>query len=319
VTAAAILAAVTDDAAEASEAAWAAYERHLRSEDLSDRTIGGYRESVMGLAAHAGIALDLVAGAHIETYLTAERERVKKADTKGTRDGRATAAAHYRNLHAFYQWMEDRELIDGRSPMHGMKRPGPSGKVIRVPAVDDLQKLLDSMKGKTFDDRRDTAIIRLACELGGLRRGELAGIRLADLDIKRGRVLVRGKGGKERYVPFGAKTTEALMRYLRARRTHPLAASEMLWLGWRGKPLTGDGIMQMVRRRAGRAKIGHLHPHMFRHYAAAQAKRNKVPTAAARALFGWATSEMYDGVYGRFADAEDAEIMARQLAVGDAL
>jgi site-specific recombinase XerD len=318
VTAAAHLAAVTDDAAEASEAAWAAYERHLRSEDCADRTITGYQSSVLALAAHCGAALDLVATGHIEAFLTAERDRVK-AGSQGRRDGRATAAAHYRNLHAFYTWMEDRELIDGRSPMHGMKRPAPSGKVVRVPAAGDLQALLESMKGRSFDDRRDTAIIRLACELGGLRRGELAGIRLADLDIKRGRVLVRGKGGKERYVPFGAKTTEALMRYLRARRTHPLAASEMLWLGWRGKPLTGDGIMQMVRRRAGRAKIGHLHPHMFRHFAAAQAKRNKVPTAAARALFGWATSEMYDGVYGRFADAEDAEIMARQLAIGDTL
>lgn len=314
----AALALVADHASEASAALWATYRRSLQSAGRAAKTITGYQDSVLGLAAHAGIPLDEIETGHIEAFLAHERRRVAAASPGGRRDGGATAAAHFRAIRAFYTWAENRELVD-RSPARGIAAPSVTARLVPVPETDHIKILLDSMNGKSFDDRRDTAIIRLACELGGPRRAELAGIDVADVDLKRCGVLVHGKGGKDRWVPFGARTGEALLRYLSARKKHPLAASPKLWLGARGKPLTGDGIMQMTERRAQRAGIPHLHPHMFRHYAAAQAKRNRVPTAAAKALFGWSTSAMYDGVYGRWADAEDAAQLAHDLSLGDQL
>lgn len=313
----AALALAADDAGEASAALWAAYKRSLESANRSELTISGYHGSVMGLAAHAGVPLDEITRGQAEAFLAAERRRVKRQGHP-TRDGSSTAAAHFRALRAFYAWCVNCDLID-TSPIRGMEQPTITTRLVPVPPADQIKTLLASMAGRSFDDRRDTAIIRLACELGGPRRAELAGIRVKDIDLKRGGVLLHGKGGKDRWLPFGARTGEALLRYLTARKRHPLAASPMLWLGARGKPLTGDGIMQMVQRRAGRAGTGHIHPHMFRHYAAAAAKRNRVPTAQAKALFGWSTSHMYDNVYGAAADAEEAEQLARELALGDQL
>jgi site-specific recombinase XerD len=315
----AALALVPQDAGEASAVLLAAFRRHLEAAGRRPRTIASYEAYALALAAHAETPLDEITNSQVEAFLAAERARVK---ARG-RDGGATAAAAFRSLRALFTWAESRELVD-RSPMRGVDEPAVDQKVIRVPATADLKTLLASMAGKSFADRRDTAIVRLMCELGGPRRAEVAGIRVQDLDLRRGIVLLHGKGGTERLLPFGATTSEALMRYLAVRKRQPRAASPMLWLGdhrgkGRGGPLTGDGIMQLLARRSEAAGVGHLHPHMLRHFAAAQAKRNRVPTAQAKALFGWKTSQMYEGVYARFSDAETACDMARQLALGDQL
>lgn len=323
------LALVDGEASEDALALWSAYERRLVTERKSQRTIDGYRHYVLALAAHAGVALEDVTQAHVTGFLAAQAAGAQRA--RGPQAGGALVVAAYKALAAFYNWADRTELLAGRSPLHGIACPKADRKVVPVPATESIQAVLAVMdtrpyRGadpvkirKHFEDRRDTAIIRLMCELGGLRRAEVAGIRREHLDLPRARVLVMGKGGKQRWVPFGARTGEALMRYLTVRKNHKLADSPMLWLGARGKPLTGDGIRQMIDRRTEQAGVGHMHPHMFRHYAAAQAKRNRVPGGIARALFGWDTSEMYDGVYARFADAEEAEQMAQQLAVGDQL
>lgn len=312
----AALALVADDADEASTALLATYRRRLEALGRSPRTIAAYGDCIARLAAHAGVALDEITGDQVAGFLAAERARIKNAGG----DGGPSACAAYNYLSAFYNWADQADLLGGgRSPLYAIPRPASMAKVVPVPHDDQLRTLLASITGKTFADRRDTAIIRLACELGGPRRAELAALRVADIDLTHGRVLLHGKGAKQRWIPISAKTAEALMRYLAARKRHPRADSPMLWLGTRGGPLGGHGILLMVKRRGDAAGIGHIHPHMFRHYAAAQAKRNKVPTAAAKALFGWDTALMYDTVYGRWSDAAEAEQLARQLAIGDQL
>lgn len=319
----AALALVLPDAGEASAALLAAFRRRLDATGRRPRTIAFYEKYLTGLAAHAGVPLDEITTAQAEAFLAAERRRAAAAPRSSTGGG-ATAAAAYRSLRAFYTWATGAGLVEC-SPLHGVPVPKTEQHVVPVPETEDLRTLLASIaKDRSFAGRRDEAIIRLMCELGGPRRAETAGIALAELDVRRALVLLHGKGGKDRVIPFSAATGEALMRYLAARKRHPGHGSPMLWLGehrgkGKGGPLTGDGIMQMLRRRSAAAGIGHIHPHMLRHYAAAQAKRNGVTTAHAKALFGWNTGDMYEGVYGRWADAADAEQLARRLAIGDQL
>ena len=316
----AALALVTDGAGEETALLLGAYRRRLEAANRSERTIRGYEDYLAGLAAHAGVPLDEVTTGQVEAFLGAARRRVEKSRGRG---GDATAAAAFRAVRAFYTWAEAAELVD-RSPVRTLTCPRVDRKVVPVPETDALQALLASMAGKSFTDRRDTAIVRMGCEIGGPRRAELAGIRTGELDMRRSKVLLHGKGGKDRWMPFGARTGEALLRYLTARKKEPRAASPMLWLSdaqgkGHGAPLTGDGIRQMLQRRSAAAGTGHVHAHMLRHYAAAQAKRNRVPTAAAQALFGWDTPQMYDTVYGKWADADNAAQLARELAIGDQL
>jgi site-specific recombinase XerD len=123
---------------------------------------------------------------------------------------------------------------------------------------EDLRALLAACAGKVFEDKRDTAIVRLLVDTG-MRRAELLGLRVIDIDFDQDVALVIGKGSKGRACPFGSKTVLALGRYLRLRSGHPFAASPALWLGKKG-PLTETGLTQMLWRRGGQAGIGKIHP-----------------------------------------------------------
>jgi site-specific recombinase XerC len=105
-----------------------------------------------------------------------------------------------------------------------------------IPVVpeDGLRRLLATCAGKSFEDRRDTALILLLVDVGP-RRAELMGARVADLDFDLDVLLVLGKGRRERALPFGRKTALALDRYLRVRARHKDAALPWLWLGLRGR------------------------------------------------------------------------------------
>ena len=78
--------------------------------------------------------------------------------------------------------------------------------------LDQLARLLKSCAGNTFENRRDTAIIRLFLDTG-MRAGELAGLTLDDVDREQSMAFVMGKGGRGRACPFGARTADALRRY----------------------------------------------------------------------------------------------------------
>src|SRR5207302_9333976 len=98
----------------------------------------------------------------------------------------------------------------------------------------------------------------------GMRLGELSRLRIEDLDLETGVAVVLGKGRRPRACPAGAKTIAALDRYLRVRGGHFAAARVELWLGAHG-PMTESGIRRALAKRAERAGLGKIHPHLFRH------------------------------------------------------
>lgn len=286
----------------------AAYERTLRARRRSPRTIQSYAEAVAQLAAHHGgrDVMDL-AKADVEDYLTAVADQHSSA----------TAAVRFRSLRAFYNWAADEEIID-RSPMARMVAPTVTDVPVPVLTDDQLRALLKACEGREFEDRRDTAIIRLFCEPGSPRVAEMAGLALDDLDLRRDMVTLHGKGDKIRAIPFGAKTGQSLDRYLRVRTKHRLARLPNLWLGARDVALTVSGITQMLRRRSDQAGIGHVHPHQLRHTAAHNWADSGGSEGDAMALFGWSSSEM-PRRYGRSARVDRAQRAARRLSPADRL
>ena len=113
-----------------------------------------------------------------------------------------------------------------------MKQPKLDKKVVDALTDEELRDLIKACHGKRFIDRRDEAIVRFMAETG-CRAGEVIAMRADDIDLHRGIATIRrGKGGKGRIVPFGPQTATAIDRYLRARRSHQLAADTgPLWLG----------------------------------------------------------------------------------------
>jgi integrase/recombinase XerD len=296
------------DPNDVNELHWAAYVRRLRTKPASPLTIRSYRQAFDDLLVHhPGRDISDLQHADVQDYLLASLDRLKTT----------TVAIRFRSLRAFYNWCVKEGIID-QSPMAKMVEPKGTDEPPAVLDDEDLKTLLAACDGKTFEDRRDTAIIRLFCEPGSPRVAEMADILLHDLDMRKDLVRLTGKGNKVRTIPFGAKTGQALDRYLRARAKHKKHGLPQLWLGGRGGAFTHWGIRQMLARRAEEAGIGHVHPHQLRHTAAHVWMDNDGSEGDAQELFGWSSSEM-PRRYGRSARTARAHRTARRKSLGDRL
>jgi site-specific recombinase XerD len=283
----------------------------LRAAGRSERTIGGYRDAVNRFTAFlvaAGRSDDVtdIRRADIDAWLVSMREAGHAP---------ASVANRYRSLRAFLNFVVEEGEID-RSPMVGMRRPTIPDAPPAVLRDDQIERLLRSCEGTTFDDRRDNAIVRLLLDTG-MRRGELVALTVGDLDFEyRVAVIRAGKGGHARSVPFGHRTTLALQRYLRARAKRPAAIStDGLWIGKKGR-LGPGGVLQLLRRRGARAGIPGLFAHMFRHSMAHRWLAEGGQEGDLARIGGWRDRSVM-ARYGRSAADERAHAAHRRLALGD--
>jgi site-specific recombinase XerD len=173
-----------------------------------------------------------IAREHVEHYLADLADQVVGRGRQPARMSPATVAKHFRSLQQLFVWLVDDGEIS-RSPMERMRAPAVPEQPVAVLSVEELLALLATCRGNTFENRRDLAVVRLFIDTG-MRSGELVGLSLDDIDFDLSVARVMGKGRRARICPFGAKTAEALRRYVRARRTHPLAQTPSLWLSRQG-------------------------------------------------------------------------------------
>jgi len=140
----------------------------------------------------------------------------------------------------------------------------------RTPEIADRYAIEELLEGfpDTPAGRRDRAAIELLYA-AGLRVGELVALDLADLKLSERLVRVRGKGRKERLVPFGRPAALALDAYLPDRRVWRRGASddeEPLFVNQRGGRLSDRSVRRQLDRAVRQtAALNHLHPHALRH------------------------------------------------------
>jgi integrase/recombinase XerD len=114
----------------------------------------------------------------------------------------------------------------------------------------------------------------------GLRTAEVAALQVADVDWRRGQVLIRGKGNRIERLPLPPAVGQALVDYLIG--TRPVCASRAVFLTVRGRPprpLTAMAVRQIVARAYGRAGLPRLGAHRLRHTLASDLLRagNSLP------------------------------------------
>ena len=177
----------------------------------------------------------------------------------------ATASNRYRGLQQFFNFLVDEGEID-QSPMERMKPLTVPEQPPPVLRETGFRALLAASSGRTFEDRRDTAIIRALIDTGA-RLSELTNLAYDRTDPDRSdasQLWVTRKGRRPRVLPVGVRPAQALDRYLRVRDRHALADLPWLWIGTKGA-MTPSGIRQMIERRADQAGLAHVNPHRFRH------------------------------------------------------
>lgn len=247
--------------------------------------------------------------AHVEEFL-AWMIRTRSA---------STAVNKYKGLQQFFRYLVDEEEIAG-SPLARIPQPKTPKKLVPVVADDGVTALLATCSGKTFRDRRDTALIRALFDTGG-RLSEIVGLAVGDVDLTVDLFRLDGKGGKQRAVPFGPKTGQAITRYLRMRAKHKGAALDALWLADRGaKPLNTDGVKTMLRRRSQAAGLGadRIHAHRFRHTLAHEWLVNGGNETDLMRLMGWSSRDMLLH-YAASAGQQRAQEAHRKMRLGDRL
>ena len=251
------------------------YMQYLQYErNASPHTIRNYRSDLMqfrnflaqspggGGQPSAKVSLKSVDGLRIRGFLAHLFAEEKK---------KSSIARKLAAVRAFFKFLS-RERVLAENPAAAVSTPKQARTLPRIMTEEEMNDFLDRIAqgAQTGDPAliRDRAILELLYA-SGLRVSELVGLDLRHVNFGDGMVLVRGKGNKERIVPFGSKAREAIEAYLPVRekvlhetKTHLPA----LFLNTRGGRLTARSVDRLlkkyVRRLGPNVKVS---PHSLRH------------------------------------------------------
>jgi integrase/recombinase XerC len=234
--------------------------RHLLERNASPHTIKAYRRDLSLFAAYAGSRgwkqIDHIA---VRGFLS---QLYEKGLSK-TSVARALAA-----VRSLYRWLA-REAVVEQNPAKLVATPKLPKKLPRVPTIEEMNSVIDGeMPEVAAFPERDRLMLELLYGCG-IRNSELTGIDLGDIRLSAEAILIRGKGKKERYVPFGDSVRAALATYL-PERQKVLADSNKhaaaLLINRRGGRLTTRSVGRIIKKIAvAKGLSPDVHPHTLRH------------------------------------------------------
>ncbi len=207
-----------------------------------------------------------------------------------------SAARHLSAVRSLVRFLL-RERVIETDPCALIDRPKIGRRLPKVLSQNDIGHLLEMPDASSFRGLRDRAMLHILYA-AGLRVSELVGLKLGDIERRKGLVFALGKGGKRRLVPLGEPALDALDAYLEARATHPKAlSSSFLFLSPRGKGLTRQGVWKLITAYARAGGIDKpASPHKLRHSFATHLLEGGADLRSVQALLGHAnitTTEIY--------------------------
>lgn len=200
-----------------------------------------------------------------------------------------TLHGNYRNPKIFWSWLVKEELTE-HNPF--LKVDPPKRDKVMKPDlnVEEVQRLFAACQGRDFRMLRDKALLGVLLDTG-LRIHEAANLKVGD--IEEDTMIIRGKGGKHRYVFLSPDVRLSLRRYIRACPCE-LGPDDPLWVGHQGQ-YTGNGLQQVIIDIGKRAGITPLGPHRLRRTFATWSLRSGCDIESLRRLMGHSSLSVLQG------------------------
>jgi integrase/recombinase XerC len=232
----------------------------LRQRNASAHTLKAYASDLYKFADYAGHR----AWRGID-HLTIRGFLSQLYDQGLSKTSVARALAAVRSL---YRWLAQ-EGVAEQNPAALVSTPKLPKKLPRVPTVEEMNTVLDGdMPESAAFAERDRLVFELLYGCG-IRNSEMVGINVHDIRLSDEVILIRGKGKKERYVPFGDAVKAALATYLPARQkvlAEKKRNTGALLINMRGGGMTTRSVGRIIKKIAvAKGLSPDVHPHTLRH------------------------------------------------------
>lgn len=207
------------------------------------------------------------------------------------------------SVRTLYDFLRKDGIVE-KNPFSATPLPKEDRKLPHFIYESEVTEFLSRIDDSTLKGKRDLAIFELLYG-SGLRVGELAAVKLPDLDFVAKTVLVHGKGGKDRYVPMHDRLIDRLKDYMvivrPAFRTRTvLPDDKTLFLNFKGTPLSDRGVRDILDKELDKqASTLQMSPHTFRHSFATHLLDHGVDLRTVQELLGHvslSTTQIYTKV-----------------------
>ena len=190
-------------------------------------------------------------------------------------------------LKTYFKFLRKRGLID-KDPMGKITAPR-MGK--RLPVFVQESQMAALFSHIEFDEDYSGSLARLLLELlyaTGMRRSEASGLKVQDIDFSRMVFRVRGKGDKERFVPFARYLSDLMEKFLELRKaTFPGSSEPWLFLNRKGERFSPESIYHLVRKYLSTVTTSDQRsPHVLRHSFATHLSNRGADLNAIKELLG---------------------------------
>jgi integrase/recombinase XerC len=233
----------------------------------SSHTLRAYDRELRNFAVHV---ISKVGASYRVQEIEHQQIRAYLSELYGRGLSRASAARALAAVRSWYKWLARRGYVE-QNPASLVATPRLPKHLPRVPTIEQMNRVVDSVQDEAAWPERDRAILELLYGCG-IRNAELVGLDLRDIQWANEAILVRGKGRKERQVPLGDAAAQALRTYL-PQRSEKLTAAEkstealLVNARLRGQcRLTTRSVGRIVKRIAvAHGLAAEVHPHTLRH------------------------------------------------------
>ncbi len=234
-----------------------AFLAELQNKNFSPLTVRSYRTTLGEFArfctARKLSKEDALTPAQLRTFLA----NVQLSDPK-----RNTVLRKIATLRSFVGYLLRKGYLT-KNPFKLLPSPKKEKLLPKFLSEPETDRLIDTAAHSKHFAQRNVALFELMYS-SGLRRSEVTGLKVRDVDFFNGLVKVLGKGRKERLVPVTQTALQALKDYL-ATRPNP-QPGEALFLNKNGTPLTGDGLAYLFKNTAISSNLARrVTPHSLRH------------------------------------------------------